>query len=96
MLHRASMIQAVYSKAAEYIPSPHEFRQELPRIDDDAAAAARSDSTVAATVKITPEVKLLTKEDQTFWIAIEVEGVLHNKRTLSDQAVDVVFIIDNA
>lgn len=96
MSHRASMIQAVYSKAAEYYPSPHEFRQELPKIDDDAASTVPSKSTVAAALKITPEVKLLTEEDQSIWVAIEVEGVLHNKRPLPDQAIDVIFVIDNA
>jgi hypothetical protein len=90
------MIQAVYSKAAEHYPSPHEFRQELPTIDDDAAEAAPSASTLAAAVKITPEVKLLTENEEVFWVAIEVEGVLHNRRPLSYQAVDVVFVVDNA
>ena len=90
------MVQAVFSKAAEYYPSPHEFRQELPKIGAAAAEATPSNSTLAATVKITPEIKLLTQEDETFWVAVEVEGVLHNKRPVSDPAIEVVFVIDNA
>jgi hypothetical protein len=91
------MIGAVCSQVAEKYPSPHDFRQELPSISDSAAGSYTSASVLAAGVRIIPETKILsTEEEQTFWIAVEVEGVQHNRRALADQSIDVVFLIDNA
>lgn len=94
--YRASVIGSVYSQAAEQHPSPLEFREELPTISDTVSAAIRPASLLTAAVRIFPEVKILkTAEQQTFWVAIEVEGVQHNRRMLSDSSVDVVFLVDN-
>ena len=92
------MIGAVCSHAAKKYPSPLEFRQELPSIDDTASEQASSSASVlAASVRMIPEIKILSsEEEQSFWVAIEVEGVQHNKRRFSDPGIDVIFLIDNA
>ena len=40
--------------------------------------------------------KLSQDEQQDFWIAVEVEGALHNRVPLTDSAIDVIFVLDNA
>jgi hypothetical protein len=42
-----------------------------------------------------PEAKVLTETVQEFSVAIEVEGVLHNRRDHLHAGIDVIFIIDN-
>lgn len=93
------MIGAVYSKAAKKYPSPLEFRQELPSISDATPnpASLFSSSVLAASVRVIPEIKVLTQdEEQTFWVAVEVEGVQHNRCPLPDQSIDVIFLVDTA
>ncbi|KAI4698761.1 hypothetical protein J4E81_005372 [Alternaria sp. BMP 2799] len=45
--------------------------------------------------KLFPEVKLLTEEYQDIGVAIEIEGVLHNRKPLPDTGIDVIFVVDN-
>ena len=53
-------------------------------------------TTIKPVLKIFPEVKVLNTETlQEFWVAIEVEGVLHNQQTLTNQGLDIIIIIDN-
>jgi hypothetical protein len=52
-------------------------------------------TTLRAAVKTIPEVKVLTEERQEFTVAIELEGVLHNRNPLPDTSLDVIFLIDN-
>ena len=48
-------------------------------------------------MRIFSEVTQLSQdEQQEFWIAVEIEGALHNRMPLTDSALDVVFLIDNA
>ncbi|KAF2749653.1 hypothetical protein M011DRAFT_475007 [Sporormia fimetaria CBS 119925] len=81
---------------SEMYHRPSEFHQDLPSISDAAFAGACT-SLLTAAVRIIPEVKLLgADEEQTMWIAVEVEGVLHNRRALSDKTIDVIMLVDNA
>jgi len=76
------------------IPSPTDF-------DHEASEAQVSDSTshlpttLRAAVRLFPEVKLLTEEYQDIGVAIEIEGVLHNRKPLPDTGIDVIFVVDN-
>jgi hypothetical protein len=82
----------VFSQIADHHPSPLELQQELPGVGEDAPESA-----LVAVVRVIPELKVLTtEEEQTFWVAIEVEGILHNRRALSDLGIDVVLLIDNS
>lgn len=87
----------ICSHASQKYPSPLEYRQELPSIVDPASESGECASVLAAAIKIIPEVKMLGPQDeQTFWVAVEVEGVLHNRRALSEQRIDVIFLVDNS
>lgn len=53
-------------------------------------------SVLAVSVKIIPEKKVLSSKDtQTLWVAIELEGVLHNERIMPNVGLDIVLVIDN-
>lgn len=90
------MIKTICSQAAHKYPSPLEYRQELPRINSTSEPDSCA-SVLAASIRIIPEVKVLAPEDQQiFWVAVEVEGVLHNKRPVAEQGIDVIFLVDNS
>jgi hypothetical protein len=52
-------------------------------------------TTLRAAVRVFPETKILTKDYEEFNVAVEVEGVLHNRHLLSDMTIDIIFIVDN-
>jgi hypothetical protein len=52
-------------------------------------------TTIRAAVRIFPETKLLVGDYQEINVAIEVEGVLHNREALPDTIVDIIFVVDN-
>lgn len=52
-------------------------------------------TTLRAAVRVFPETKILTEDFQEFSVAVDVEGVLHNRRLLPDTTIDVVFVVDN-
>lgn len=78
----------------KHIPPPTDHDREVP-------GTCMSDSslvlptTLRAAVKLFPEVKLLTEDVQEITVAVDIEGVLHNRRPLADSAIDVVFLVDN-
>ncbi|KAL6158850.1 hypothetical protein ACJQWK_04071 [Exserohilum turcicum] len=79
----------------KHIPPPTDHDREVP-------GTCMSDSslvlptTLRAAVKLFPEVKLLTEDVQEITVAVDIEGVLHNRRPLADSAIDVVFLVDNS
>ncbi|KAL6709006.1 hypothetical protein ACN47E_002133 [Coniothyrium glycines] len=52
-------------------------------------------TTLRTAVRIFPQTKILTDEIQEVNIAVDIEGVLHNQRKLSDATLDIIFVIDN-
>ncbi|KAF1831534.1 hypothetical protein BDW02DRAFT_505028 [Decorospora gaudefroyi] len=52
-------------------------------------------TTLRVAVKLYPEVKILTEDVQEFSIAVDVQGVLHNRKPLPDSTIDVIFLVDN-
>lgn len=52
-------------------------------------------TTLRAAMRIFPEVKVLTGGLREMLVAVEVEGVLHNRTAFPSDTVDVVFIVDN-
>ncbi|KAF2786460.1 hypothetical protein K505DRAFT_318426 [Melanomma pulvis-pyrius CBS 109.77] len=53
-------------------------------------------TTLSAAIRIVPEFEILTSKDyQDLWVAVEVEGVLHNRCYLPDPTLDIVIVIDN-
>ena len=83
-------------RIARRLPSPVEYRhddQETQII----ATCGDAPTTLRAAVRVFSEVNQLSREEeQEFWIAVEVEGALHNRVLLPDSTIDVIFIVDNA
>lgn len=54
-------------------------------------------STLRTAVKVFSEISQLSQEEhQEFWVAVDVEGTLHNRVLLPDSTIDVIFVVDNA
>lgn len=82
------------SQVAKQFPLPHEIRHNRPENSNPHTNSSTPLLTTA--VRILPEVKVLNnKEEQTFWVAVEVEGIATNQPH-PDAAIDVVFVLDNS
>jgi hypothetical protein len=85
---------SIMGSIAKRIPSPTDFDHET----SDAQASgptALLPTTLRAAIRLFPETKLLTEEFQEFSVAIDIEGVLNNRKPLPDTGIDVVFVVDN-
>jgi len=52
-------------------------------------------TTLRAAIRVFPEVKVLTEDVEEFTVAIDIEGVLHNRKPLPETTIDVIFLVDN-
>lgn len=52
-------------------------------------------TTMRTTVRVIPEKRYLTESMEEIKVAIEVEGVLHNRQAHPDPAIDIIFLVDN-
>jgi hypothetical protein len=52
-------------------------------------------TTLRAAVRIILEAKSLTEERQDLTVAVELEGVLHNRSPLPNTSLEVIFVVDN-
>lgn len=75
------------------LPAPVENERE--QREDQPSDTETLPTTLKAAIRIFPEVKILSEDVQEFSIAVEIEGVLHNRNALSCVTIDVVFVIDN-
>ncbi|KAL1801343.1 hypothetical protein ACET3X_001685 [Alternaria dauci] len=79
---------------AKRLPSPTDFDHE----GSDAQLSSSSSllpTTLRAVIRVFPEEKLVTEEVQELSVAIDIEGVLYNRKPLPDTGIDVIFVIDN-
>ena len=81
-------------RMAKRLPIPVENENELP--NDELPEAGLMPTTLRPTIRMFPEVKMLTEGSQEFTIAVEIEGVLHGGVARQESTVDVVFVVDNA
>ena len=81
-------------RMAKRLPTPVENENEHP--DDEHPQADLLPTTLKPTIRMFPEVKLLTGNSQEFKVAIEIEGVLHSRSPREDPTIDVIFVVDNA
>lgn len=59
--------------------------------------SGKAPTTLRTAVKVFPEiVRLSEQEHEEFWVAVELEGALHNRIALPDNTIDVIIIVDNA
>jgi hypothetical protein len=83
-------------RIAKRLPSPVEYQHEDLEVQN-MATYGNTPTTLRAAVKVFSEVTQLSQEkEQEFWIAVEVEGALHNRILLRDSTIDVIFVVDNA
>jgi hypothetical protein len=80
-------------RMAQRLPTGAEDEQEI--LDGQALKADEMPTTLRAVIRMFPEFKVLTSGLQDMTVAVEVEGVLHNRSTSPFVTVDVVFIVDN-
>lgn len=52
-------------------------------------------TTLQTAVRVFTDKKVLTEEIEEIDIAIDIEGVLHNRRSRQETMVDVIFVVDN-
>ena len=84
------------NRIAQRLPSP------INRCHDDqefqgAVLRETAPTTLKADVRVFSEVvQLSEQEHQEFWMAVEVEGALHNRTLLPDSTIDVILVVDNA
>jgi hypothetical protein len=86
----------MFTELAAFIPAPPEPRREHLETLRPLSESSDLPTTMKAVIRILPEVKVLKMEDhQDFWVAVEIEGLLHNRRALPDPNLDIVILIDN-
>jgi hypothetical protein len=95
-LRSAAKLGSITNRIAKSTPSPAELRHDQMKYHS-ATDFVSCPATLRAAIRVLPEVKLLGEsEHQEFGIAIEIEGVPHNRKPLRDSSIDIVFIVDNA
>jgi transposase-like protein len=86
-------LMSVMQRMVPRFPAPVDCDQE--QSTDETNESITMPTTIRAAVRIFPETKLLTNDYQEIKVAIEVEGVLHNREALPDTTVDIIFVVDN-
>ena len=75
--------------ATQHMPSPADNEDEVSISPPTAPTILR------AATRLFSEGKVLTKDVEDFTVAIDIEGVLHNRKPLPDTTIDVIFLVDN-
>jgi len=75
--------------ATKHIPAPADHE------DDASSLTPTVPTTLRAAIRVFSEVKVLTEDVEEFTVAIDIEGVLHNRKPLLDTTIDVIFLVDN-
>lgn len=79
------------NQLTKHVPPPTDY-------DRESASACKPDTlptVLRAAISLFPDAKVLTRDIEEITVAIDIEGVLHNRRTLANTAIDVVFVVDN-
>ncbi|KAF1845143.1 uncharacterized protein K460DRAFT_337025 [Cucurbitaria berberidis CBS 394.84] len=84
---------SVMKLITKQLPSPTEDHDNSD--EHVLAKASKIPTTLRAAVRIFPEIKVLTEDLQEYSVAVDVEGVLHNRKPLPDTTIDVIFVVDN-
>jgi hypothetical protein len=91
-----SVMTPLCSQVAKQFPLPHELHDDRPDHSKSPPTTNLSTSLLTTTVRIIPEYKVLNdEENQTFWVAVEVESIVKS-RADPYIALDVVFVLDNS
>jgi hypothetical protein len=87
-------LSSLMARIAKQLPPPTELDHEgsNAHVPDGPSTMP---TTLRAAVRVFSEVKLLTDDVQEINIAVDIEGVLHNRKPLPDTTIDVIFVVDN-
>ncbi|KAH7083172.1 hypothetical protein BKA63DRAFT_402981 [Paraphoma chrysanthemicola] len=91
--NNCSRLRAMMERMAERLPSPVDVDHE-PQ-ERQLNEATDVPTTLRAEIRIFPQFKELREDQQKIDVAVEVEGVLHNRQTLATPTIDVIFVVDN-
>jgi hypothetical protein len=87
-------IKSFINRFTKHIPPPTDYDREVADAYVSGSPLALP-TTLRAAIRLFPDVKVLTKDLQEVTVAIDIEGVLHNRKPLPETAIDVVFVVDN-
>ncbi|KAF2853260.1 hypothetical protein T440DRAFT_477076 [Plenodomus tracheiphilus IPT5] len=85
---------SLIDRLAKRLPHLAKYEHESPDAQE-ADISRELPTTLRATVRVFSDKRVLTAEIEEIDIAIDIEGVLHNRKSLPDTTVDVIFVIDN-
>jgi hypothetical protein len=87
-------LSSLMARIAKQLPPPTELYNEGydTQVPDSPSTMP---TTLRAAVRVFPEVKILSEDIQEISIAVDIEGVLHNRKPLHDTTIDVIFVVDN-
>lgn len=87
-------IKSIMDLFTKHMPPPTDYEREVADayVPDSPLALP---TTLRAAIRLFPDAKMLTEDVQEVTVAIDIEGTLHNQRSLSETAIDVVFVVDN-
>lgn len=96
--HSGARLGTIMGRIARRLPSPMEHRNEDPDFARDVVATCgKAPTTLRVAVRVFSEVAQLSgDEQQDFWVAVEIEGALHNLGLLPKSTIDVIFVVDTA
>ncbi|KAE8872163.1 hypothetical protein PTNB73_03622 [Pyrenophora teres f. teres] len=75
--------------ATKYMPCPADHE------DGVSTSPPTVPTILRAAIRVFSEVRVLTKEVEEFTVAIDIEGTLHNRKSLPDTTIDIIFLVDN-
>jgi hypothetical protein len=92
--HSGAKLGSIMKRIANRLPpSADHDHESTDRIVSKGTSAMPT--TLRAAVRIFPQTKILTQDTQDISVAVDVEGVIYNRKTLPDATIDVIFVVDN-
>lgn len=93
-LFSGEKIKSFMDLLTKHMPPPTNYEREVADAYVPNSPLALP-NTLRAAIRLFPDAKVLTEDVQEVTVAIDIEGTLHNQRSLSETAIDVVFVVDN-
>jgi hypothetical protein len=94
--YSGARLGSIIGRIARRLPSPVEQPYEEPEVRN-IATGGKAPTTLRAAVRVFSGISQLSEEkQQEFWVAVEIEGALHNRALLPETTIDVIFVVNNA
>jgi len=85
---------SIVGRIAKRLPPPTEYEYE-PLDGLKVGKTSILPTILEPAVRIFPGIEPLTKDIQEVDVVLEVEGVLHNRQQVSNDTINVIFLLDN-